>query len=153
MKSLRLICPALLLVLCAGCASDPPPLPARRHESPDYRLAEKHSTGILVPIDEWKRNLELELPAPWKLGDVTAQISSPAGWTRLKGDRGLELAILNGAERQRFWVMPAAFKGQTHGDEVAEQIAINDRFALYALPESSQTWEGTPKVKQALGFE
>ncbi|MCA8921802.1 MAG: hypothetical protein KDD82_08330 [Planctomycetes bacterium] len=151
--NLRLLCSALLLALCAGCASDPPPLPPRRQETPDYRLAEKHPTGILVPIDEWKLNLEQELPAPWKLADVRAQIASPKGWTRLGGDRGLELAFLNGEQQQRFWVMPAAFKGQTHGEQVAEQIAINDQFALYALPEAAASWDHTPTVKQALGFE
>lgn len=154
--NLRLITSALVLALsafCAGCASDPPPLPARRHYTPDYRLAERSPTGILAPVDDWKRNLEMELPAPWRLADVRAQVASPEGWTRLEGQRGLELAILNGDRTQRFWVMPAAFKGQTHGDQIAEEIATNDTFALYALPQSAEGWESTPQVKQALGFE
>ena len=136
----------------SGC-SGPPPLPPQRVKEPESLTVASAPQGILAPIDRWKRSLSDGLPDPWRLEAIEAQITAPQEWSRLRGDRGLVLTFANGAERQRYWVMPAGFEGETVVEEDAARERVrNDTFILFEPAYDAPGWGGASLVDEALGF-
>lgn len=150
---------ALVAGFLSGCGGGPEPLPPShgelraQREQAATRPTGKVPEGTLAPIDAWRTRLSEELPAPWRLGSIDAQIIAPTGWVRIKGDRGLVVWAENGDQRQSFWVLPAGWKGQPFDPAVAAvELTRNDRFILFAQKQDAPGWTATEVVRSALGF-
>lgn len=143
----------------AGCGGGPEPLPPSHREqwlareAAAAKTARETPSGTLAPVDEWRRRLTEELPAPWRLGSIDAQVIAPAGWTKLKGDRGLVVWAQDGKGRQTYWVLPVGWEGKVFDPKLAaHEIARNERFILFAPHEDAPGWGATEVLKSALGF-
>lgn len=147
------------LLAGAGCGGGPEPLGPSHGELRAQREAAatkpggKVPPGTLAPVDAWRLTLSEELPAPWRLGSIDAQIIAPTGWVRIKGDRGLVVWAEDGKQRQTFWVLPLNWKGQPFDPAVAAtEVTRDERFILFAQKQDAPGWNATEVVKSALGF-
>lgn len=143
----------------AGCGGGPEPLAPshkerwREREQAAAKPAGKTPQGTLVPVDAWRQRLEEELPAPWRLGSIDAQVPAPTGWTRLDGDRGLIVWATDGTERQTYWVMPRNWKGEVYDPRTAaREVCRSEELVLYAQHQDAPGWTASGVVQSALGF-
>lgn len=142
-------------LLCAACASDPPPLPPSYKERsaarPAPRAVDAPPAGIEAPVDRWRERLVAAVPAPWTLTDVEAQVVAPPGWTRIAGDRGLVFWFEDGVQRQGFWLLPRGFDGRVHDPELAAEVrARSGEFVLFGPKTDRPGWKATDAVVDAL---
>jgi hypothetical protein len=152
MKSLAL---ALLTLALVACGGDPPPErePRQRSLRSTGEAADTPPEGILAPIDQWRARLADEVPVPWTLARVEQQIEAPAGWSRIRGPRGLRLEISDGTSTQTFWVMASRFEGEETESNPALACGKNDEFLLYRAHETAAGWASTAEVAAALGLK
>lgn len=143
----------------AGCGGGPEPLTASHRErwvereQAAARPAGRCPEGTLIPADAWRQRLEEELPAPWRLGSIDAQVTAPPGWSKREGDRGVEVWLTDGTSRQTYFVAPRGWKGQVFDPAIAaHELARTEDLTLYAPHHDAPGWASTAIVERALGF-